>query len=308
MIQKKISIVIPCYNEEANLERISQEILHYMQNLTFEVIFVDDGSTDDSLPKIKKIIKQHPQFKFISFSRNFGHQAALRAGIVYSTGDCVISMDADLQHPPELILSLIEKWQNGSSIVSALRLPNKNESFFKKVTSQVYYSIINYIGNLDIQEGSSDFRLIDKQVAETIRNNPDLDLFLRGFISWLGFKQSYIVYTPSPRFSGTTKYSLKKMINLALSGITSFSIFPLVLSTYLGLVTSFGAFLYALYAIYVRFVTHRVIEGWTSVIISVLFIGGTILFILGIIGQYLGKIFFQIKGRPPYVIKDKSHV
>jgi glycosyltransferase involved in cell wall biosynthesis len=306
--QPLISIVIPCFNEDGNIQKLASTLNSVLQGCKFEVLFVDDGSSDQTLLRLKDLHTKQPNMRYLSFSRNFGHQAALRAGIQHALGAAVISMDADLQHPPELIPQMLETWRQGADIVSALRSPTTQETWFKKTTSKFYYRFLNQLGGLHIREGSSDFRLIDRKVADVIRHNPDLDLFLRGFVSWMGFRHSYINYSPAARFSGETKYSLKKMFQLALSGLTSFSVVPLIMATYLGLLSSVGAFVYFIYALYVRLITHQVIEGWTSVIISILFIGGMILFILGIMGQYLGKMFFQIKGRPAYIIREKTDV
>jgi dolichol-phosphate mannosyltransferase len=215
-------------------------------------------------------------------------------------------MDADLQHPPELIPVFIEKWKEGYHIVYTQREKSPSNSYFKNFSSSFFYKLMNWLSDVEFEEGTADFRLLDKQVVSLIRQSSETNLFLRGYINWLGFKRFKIVYKPNERFAGTTKYSLKKMVNLAISGITAFSIKPLQMAVYLGLTISLFAFLYALYAFYMYFFGQKVISGWTSVILSILFVGGAQLTILGIIGQYLGYALMQVKKRPDYIIQEKT--
>ena len=239
-------------------------------------------------------------------SKNFGHQHALKAGIDHCRGDCAISLDGDLQHPPSLIPTLIEKCEEGFEIVYTKRLEDDNLSFFKRLTSYLFYSILNKLSEIKLEQGAADFRLMDRKVIKVFKEITDHNLFIRGLVSWVGFNSYCIEYNPQIRHSGHSKYSLKKMLILALNGITSFSVKPLRFSTYVGLTSSSLSFIYAIYAAYKSLFTTDVISGWSSTIISILFIGGIQLFVLGIIGEYLGKLFIQSKGRPYYLIQETN--
>jgi glycosyltransferase involved in cell wall biosynthesis len=302
-----ISIIVPCYNEENNITEISQRIRDQMEQLDvdYELIFVDDGSIDNTAEIIKSLYIEEKRIKLISFSRNFGHQAAIIAGLNYCSGDCLIMMDADLQHPPELITKMIQKWKSGYDIVNTLREDSKNLSFFKRHTSKGYYKLINIISKTKIEAGSADFRLIDRKVIDSFNEIGEYSLFIRGMINWVGFSSTSIRYKPNERFSGKSKYSLKKMVSFALDGITSFSSAPLQISMVFGLFCSFLSFIYMIYALYTKFFTDQALEGWTSTIISILFIGGIQLISIGILGEYLSKIFYEVKKRPRYIINKK---
>ncbi len=302
----KLSIIIPCFNEESNIYPLYNEIFKYIKDLNTEIIFIDDGSSDKTLDNIKELANQHKKVKFISFSRNFGHQNALKAGYDSADGDCVISMDADMQHPPELITEMIRLWQKGYKIVSTKRMHDKSLGLIKRLTSKLFYKILNLFSEIKIESGAADFRLLDKQVVKELQQINEKFLFFRGLIPWLGFSQIQLEYIAAERFSGKTKYSFSKMLHFASDGITSFSVKPLKISIYLGFIIAFIAFLYILYAIYIAVFTNNAIAGWTSTIISVLFIGGIQLIMIGILGNYLGKLFMENKKRPNYIIKEKN--
>jgi len=307
MNELKISIVIPTFNEEGNIEILYQKIIESFELIAhsnFEIIYVNDGSSDSSLEKIKYLSQIDSRVKFISFSRNFGHQNALKAGLDYVDGNAVISMDADLQHPPELIPEMIRLWKEGNEVVYSIRKDGKELSFFKKMTSKLFYKMVNYLSDTKLEEGTADFRLLDRKVVNTLSNYNESNLFFRGIIPTLGFKQIGIPYHPHERFSGTTKYSFSKMLKFALTGITSSSAKPLYFSIYLGLFFAVIAFLYGIYAIYVSLFTNDAVLGWTSLIASILFIGGLQLIMMGIVGVYLGKLFTQSKNRPNYIIDE----
>ncbi len=308
LIHSLISVVVPCYNEEKVLDEFYKQVTQKLQAITtnYEIIFVNDGSKDNTQNIILTLSKLDSHIKFIEFSRNFGHQSALKAGLDLAKGDAVISMDSDLQHPPELLQTFIEKWQEGFEIVYTQRKSSKENSFFKNITSTFFYKILNYLSDTNFEDGIADFRLLDKKVIELIKQSKENNLFLRGYISWIGFKNYKIEYSPNARFAGTTKYSLKKMLSLAVNGITSFSIKPLRISVLAGSFISFLAFLYSMFSLYQYFFGNSVITGWTSVIISVLFIGGIQLIMLGIMGEYLGKLFEQTKQRPDYIITNTN--
>ena len=302
-----ISVVIPAYNESGNIKIIAQKISEEVGKTdTYEIIFVDDGSSDSTLDEIKEAAKNDGSVKYISFSRNFGHQRALKAGLDHASGDCVISMDADMQHPPELITELISKWREGYDVVYTVRKDIEDVGFFKRTTSRIFYKFINSISDVDIPLGAADFRLMDKIVVDEFKRFKENSLFIRGLVSWLGFKQTGIEYEPQNRYSGSTKYTLSKMVSFAVHGITSFSIVPLRVSIIFGLFISLCSFLYTAYALFTKFYIQTAIPGWTSILISVLFLGGIQLIFLGLIGEYLGKMFIEAKNRPNYVIKDKS--
>ena len=306
---KKISIVIPAHNEEGNISLIQQrirEVFSTLENYRFEIIFVNDGSRDNTQQKLEELANQFEEVKFIELSRNFGHQPAVKAGLEYATGNAVISMDADLQHPPELIRDLIRKWEEGFDIVFTVRTYPKQISRFKRKSSALYYKFLSLISDVNINEGGSDFRLMDSSVVDVVRNMNEADIFLRGLSNWMGFKQTGIPFTAGERATGQSSYNLKKMMKFAFTGITAFSVKPLYMAAYLGFL--FSAFAVVGYGIYVihSFVAKTEISGWASLIMTVVFFGGIQLIILGIIGIYLGKIFKQVKERPNYIIRSKN--
>lgn len=270
------------------------------------ILFVNDGSEDNTLPEIKKLSAEHKNVFYVSLSRNFGHQNAIKAGIDHADADAVITMDADLQHPPELIPDIIKYWEDGYDVVNTKRIDEGKGGLFKKITSSLFYRLINRLSYVKIESGAADFRLMDKKLVAELQKFNEQNLFLRGIIPWLGFRQCSIKYKPEKRQLGKTKYSVKKMFSFAISGITSFSIKPLRLSMIIGLTLSILAVVYMFYAIYINLFTDDAMPGWTSIIVSVLFIGGLQLLMLGIIGEYLGKLFIENKKRPNYIIGEKK--
>jgi len=310
MSQAQLSVVIPTFNEEGNIKLLYEQlkkVLELNSIIDFEIIFVDDGSVDDSLLKIIDLSEQDARIKFISFSKNFGHQYALKAGLDYAFGKMVVSMDADMQHPPQLIPTLINEWKNGNKIVYTIREKEEGLSLLKKWTSKGFYWLINILSEHPIIDGAADFRLLDQRVVEVLRTYHEKELFFRGLISGLGFKQKAVYFQPNKRFSGATKYSIKKMARLAIAGITSASAKPLYFSIYLGAFMAFLAFVYGVYAIWIEIFTDKAILGWTSIIASIVFIGGIQLIVMGIIGVYLAKVFKESKNRPLYII-DQTNI
>ena len=308
LIKNTLSIVIPTFNEEGNIELLYSKLIETLTPLELdelEFIFVDDGSQDRSLEIVKKLSIDDPRVKYISFSRNFGHQPALKAGLDHAQFAGVVSLDADLQHPVELIPEMIEKWKNGAEVVYTKR-KDVSLPWFKRTTSKLFYRIINTLSQIKLEDGVADFRLLDQKVIHALRAYKESNLFIRGIIPALGFKQESIDYTPNKRFAGETKYSFSKMIRFALTGITSLSAKPLYFSIYFGVFFAMLAFIYGLYAIYIFAFGHEAIPGWTSIIASILLIGGIQLIMIGIIGIYLGKVFAQSKGRPNYIIAEKN--
>lgn len=307
MKKARISIVIPCYNEEGNVRVIYDALTSSLPaQYTPTYIFVDDGSTDGTLAAIKKLARAHRAVQYISFTRNFGHQFALKAGLDFAEGDAVISLDSDMEHPPTLIPRMLALWEKGYKIVYTKRKPSRSIPLFKRLSSHWFYRFINALSDTKIEDGSADFRLMDRDVATFIRESHESTLFLRGMVMWSGYRATAIEYEPQKRHSGVSKYSYSRMLHFAADAITSFSIIPLRLATLLGLFMSFFTGLYGLYALIAYFTNWNVITGWPSVIISVLFIGGLQLLILGIIGEYIGKIFLETKQRPLYIVKEKT--
>jgi len=306
-IKKKLTVVIPVFNEQENVSAITAELQTVLADcINFEILFVDDGSSDQTLDAIKKICTKHDNVFYLSFSRNFGHQNALRAGLEASSGDVVISMDGDLQHPTSLLPVMIEKWKEGADIVFTTRKDTAETGVLKRNTAKFYYKIINWIAEIDLKQGSADFRLMDRKVVNALNRFSEKAIFYRGLISWLGFKQCDISYTPRVRVHGNSKYSLRKMFQLAVDGIISFSLFPLRLAAGCGFFLAFLSFLYVLYALYVKFFTEDAISGWVSIMAGIYFLGGIQLIFLGLFGEYIGKIFMEAKQRPNYIVADSN--
>jgi glycosyltransferase involved in cell wall biosynthesis len=299
----KISVVVPVYNEEDNLEYLVTSIIRSLVSFQYEIIFIDDGSVDSSVAIIKKLSKRNKAIHFLSFSRNFGHQAALRAGLLYAKGDAVISMDADMQHPPTLLPKLISKWQEGYEVVNTIRNDN-NTKFSKKVSSSVFYGIMNKLGDLNMEKGSADFRLLDRKVVAVINDQAELGLFLRGYINWIGFKQISVEYTPNKRHSGESKYSIRKMFTLAANGITQFSIKPLRVAFSLSLIAFIIAVVYSVYAVWVTLFTTAGVKGWASLVVLFVFLEGLQFLLIGLLGEYIGRTFMQTKGRPEFIVRE----
>jgi dolichol-phosphate mannosyltransferase len=291
------------------VQRLYQEIrvvLAQLQLEHYEFIFIDNSSSDASLHNIEALRAQDPKVHYLQFSRNFGHQHALKAGLDHARGAAVISLDADLQHPPALIADMLHHWRNGAEIVYTRRQDKQNVGFFKKMSAKAFYWLANRLSEVPIEEGTADFRLLDRKVVDAIKSFKESHLFLRGLIPTLGFKQVALDYEAAARHSGQSKYSFGKMLRFAINGITSSSAKPLYFSIYLGLFFAFLAFVYGCYAIYIAVFTNAAITGWTSLIASVLFIGGIQMILIGIVGIYLGKLFVQSKQRPTYIIKTET--
>lgn len=306
-MKKLVSIVIPAYNEAENVFVIAESIKSVFSSLNYnyEIILVDDGSADHTLEKIKEYTINSPNVFYLEFSKNFGHQLAVKAGMDNAFGDCVISMDCDMQHPPEIIPQMLLKWEEGFEVVYTIREEDKNLPKRKRNSSSLFYKTLNWLSDIDLEPGAADFRLLDQKVVSVFRNFHENEPFLRGLVKWLGFKQFAIRYNPAARFSGTSKYTVKKMLQLALHGVTSFSIKPLYTAVYLGFILSFASVLYIPYILY-AFLNHVEVSGWASVIMTIVFFGGLQLIILGIIGIYVGKMFMQTKNRPNYIIRSTN--
>src|SRR5476651_41449 len=305
-MKKKISVVIPSFNEEGNIEHLANRLLvaiKALSNYDYEIIFIDDGSSDGTLEKLKGLTLIDSHIFYLELSRNFGHQNALKAGYDFATGDCIISMDGDMQHQPEIIGQFVEKWEEGFDVVYSCREYTDDATIFKTKTSDIFYTMINSLSDTKLEKGTADFRLIDRKVANVLVQLNENGLFMRGLIKWLGFKQYAIHYQADARFSGKSKYTIKKMVRFAVEGITAFSVKPLNIAIGIGAFFSFMSLLYIPYIAWTLIYGHEA-PGWASVLASVVFFGGMNLMVLGIIGLYLGKMFMQAKQRPNYIIRS----
>lgn len=306
-MSKLVSIVIPAHNEEENIIVIVNRIEKVFETLPyrFEILVVDDGGTDKTLQVIEQLAKEKNNFFYIEFSRNFGHQPALKAGLDHARGDCAISLDADLQHPPELFKQMLEKWEEGYDIVYTRRKEDKSLPLKKRKTSAYFYKLLNSLSDIEIEPGTADFRLLDRKAMNIFKSFTENDLFIRGLVRWIGFRQYPIDYIPEARFAGASKYSVSKMRKLAIQGVTSLSTKPLHVAVYMGFFFSFLSLLYIPYVLY-AFYCGKHVNGWASIIITVVFFGGLQLIILGIIGTYIGKMFMQTKSRPNYIVRSTN--
>lgn len=304
----ELSIIIPVYNEEGNLLKLLERLVKVTDtlNVSHEFIFINDGSTDASLSTLMLLAENNPNVKYINFSRNFGHQIAVSAGIDHCNGNSIVIIDADLQDPPELILDLYAKMKEGFQVVYARRRSRSGESALKKFTAKMFYRILAKITNVKIPVDTGDFRIMDRKIVNVLRQMPEQHKFLRAQIAWAGFKQSYVLYDRDQRNSGETAYTYRKMIRFALDGITGFSNLPLKFATVAGFIVSGITFLISLYALYARFVSKDFVPGWTSLILAVLFIGGVQLISIGIIGEYMSRLSTDVRKRPLYVIQSEN--
>jgi len=303
----EVSIVIPAFNEDENILKLYKEILKVLSplNLKWEIIFSDDGSNDKTWDIIKSLCKQDKNIKGLRLSRNFGHQYALFAGLCNAEGSAIISMDADLQHPPELIPKLLSEWKKGNKVVQTIREPHKT-GFIKKTTSALFYKIFSFLSSVKIESGMADFRLLDRQVLDNIIKFREEGLFLRGIVNWVGFPSSNVEFQCQERYYGKSKYTLKKMTKLATSGITSFSIVPLRIGILLGIFTSLIAFGELVYAIFAKIVMNTTVPGWASAVSIISFLFGILFILLGLIGEYIGKITVEVRTRPRFIIKEHT--
>ncbi len=302
---KLLSIVVPVYNEEeviqASYERL-KKVARSLAPLDYELIFVDDGSQDRSFPKLINLAGSDPRVRIVKFSRNFGHQIAITAGIDIARGDAVVVIDADLQDPPEVIRQFVEKWEEGYDVVYGVRETREGESRMKLLTASLFYRVLKKLININIPIDVGDFRLMSRPVVDQFKQIRERDRFVRGLVSWIGFKQIGVPYPRDKRYAGETKYPYRKMLKFALDGITSFSMVPLKMATWLGYSASLIAFLYACSAL-VQKVLGYTVQGWATIVVFVLFLGGVQLICLGIMGEYIGRIFNETKQRPLYIVE-----
>jgi dolichol-phosphate mannosyltransferase len=303
-----VSIVVPCYNEEAVLGTLHSRLnsmFESVETTTFEIIFADDGSCDQTPEILRQLQTSDSRVRVVSLSRNFGHQIAVTAGLEHARGDAVVIIDADLQDPPELIPEMIARWRDGYHVVYGMRTDRSGESAFKLQTAKLFYRLINRLSKVQIPIDVGDFRLMDRRVVDVLLSMPERDRFLRGMISWIGFRQVAVKYARAERPAGQSKYPLFKMLQFAADGVLSFSLTPLRLALWVGFLSIGLAFAGILYALIIRLYTKDWIRGWASIFTAVLFIGGAQLVTLGIIGEYIGRIYAEVKRRPLYVVQER---
>ncbi len=301
-----ISIIAPVFNEIESLEAFHKEINRVMtkSRLTWELVLVDDGSRDGSIELIRKLAKKDAHVRPVIFARNFGHQIAVTAGLDYCRGKAAVVIDADLQDPPEVILELVRKWREGFQVVYAVRSEREGESWFKRTTASLFYRIVYRITEIKIPLDSGDFRLLDRAVVDVMCEMPERNRFLRGMATWVGFKQVGVPYKRAARFAGETKYPLRKMLKLAINAVTSFSYFPLQLATYVGFIAAGLSILAIPVVIILRLTGSLQLIGQATTLVAVLFLGGVQLISLGILGEYIGRIYDEVKGRPLYIVSE----
>lgn len=302
-----LSIVVPVYNEEACVDEMLRRLEAVLAGLEtdYEIIFVNDGSKDGTLAALRRVSENDERVRYISFSRNFGHQFALSAGIDHARGDAVVSLDGDLQHPPEMIPEMVEQWRNGYDVVYTVREENRGHAI-KEFWSRGFYWLMRVLTGVQVPTGGADFRLLDKRVADVLRECREQYVFVRGLVPWLGFKRKGLTYKAAERFGGATNYSIRRMLSFALDGVFSFSIVPLRMISFLGAVTIALGFVYGLYSVAVRLFSDQAVSGWTSLVVVVLVFSGTQLLSLGILSEYVGRIYEEVKQRPRYIIESKS--
>jgi len=302
-----VSLVVPVFNEAevigAFYERASQA-LRALDGLDYELVFVDDGSRDDSYAKLTAFAATDPHVRVLKFSRNFGHQIAISAGLDHARGDCVVIIDADLQDPPEVVSSMVEQWRQGFDVVYGVRSDRAGETRVKLVTASFFYRLLGRITNIHIPANVGDFRLVSRRVVDQLRGLREKDRFVRGLVSWVGFKQTGVTYRRDARYAGETKYPFRKMLKFSVDGITSFSTLPLKFATWMGYAAAVLAVLYLL-SVFVQKLLGYTVEGWATIMVAMLFIGSVQLICLGILGEYLGRIFNEVKPRPMYIIEEQ---
>jgi glycosyltransferase involved in cell wall biosynthesis len=302
----ELSIVVPLHNEESNVDYLFkrlEDVLHQLE-LSYEIVCVNDGSRDDTLNQLIRHHQRNSSIKVVNLSRNFGKEVALTAAIDYATGNAIVPIDADLQDPPELIQDLVQQWHQGYDVVYAVRRSRQGESWLKRLTAGAFYRIISRMSRVSIPRDTGDFRLLDRKVVEALKSMPERTRFMKGLFAWVGFKQTAIYYERAPRYKGKTSWNYWKLWNLALDGITSFSLFPLKVWSYVGVIISLLGFLYATFLIIRTVIFGIDVPGYASLMVAVLFVGGIQLITLGIIGEYLGRVYEEVKQRPLYLVND----
>lgn len=301
-----LSIVVPVYNEEANIKKFYSSVKEVLNTLPYEqeIIFVDDGSSDNSATMLRHIAAEDAAVKVLLLARNFGHQLALTCGLDHAKGDAVITMDGDMQHPPELIPEMVRLWEEGHDVVRTIRDSTEDASWAKSFTSKYYYKLMNKMANVPIVEGGSDFRLMNRKALDTLLQFREHGRFLRGIVGAIGYNQGEIHFVAPPRFAGKSKFSVRKMLHFALDGIAAFSNVPLRAALYIGLMSGILSIIMILHILFVHFFTDSAVSGWATLGVSIFFLGGVQLVCIGMIGEYVGRVFQEVKHRPLYWIRD----
>lgn len=303
-----LSVVVPCYNEDAVILETYRRLiieLEQIPNLSLEFVFVDDGSRDATPRLLAEIQRSDARVRVVAFSRNFGHQIAVTAGLEHASGDGVVVIDADLQDPPGVIRVMVERWRSGVDVAYGIRSERDGETAFKLWTAKAFYRAINCMSDVPIPLDTGDFRLLDRKVVDALLSMPERDRFVRGMVSWVGFRQEAVPYRRAARYAGTTKYPLSKMIAFAIDGVLSFSLVPLRIATYIGFGAAAIAVVLVFYALGIRLLTDRWVTGWTGLFIGLMFIGGVQLVALGVMGEYLGRVYGEVKRRPLYLVRER---
>ncbi|MCL2078654.1 MAG: glycosyltransferase family 2 protein [Oscillospiraceae bacterium] len=304
--QPVYSVVIPAYNEQEVITETYNRLTNVMSGIgePYELVFVNDGSRDLTAQIIADFCRSDKSVRLINFSRNFGHMPAISAGMEHARGEAIFIIDADLQDPPEVFPQMAAKWKEGYHVVYGKRAKRKGESIFKRVTAKVFYRFLRSMTTVDLPADTGEFRLIDRKVCDAVNKMPEKNRYIRGMVGWVGFKQIAVDYVREERFAGVTKYPLRKMMKFAMDAITSFSYKPLKLATMIGFIISLLSFVYIIIAMYQRFFTDQTVEGWASIIAAVLFTQGIVLMILGLMGEYIGRIYTEIQNRPNYIVQE----
>lgn len=303
---KTVSLVVPVFNEEQVLDAFHERAtraLAALEGMSYEILFVDDGSQDGSFARLAAFAAANPRIRVLKFSRNFGHQIAISAGIDHAKGDCVVILDADLQDPPEVVAEMVAKWREGFDVVYGVRSDRAGETPVKLATATMFYRLLGRLTNVHIPANVGDFRLISRRVVDHLKQLREKDRFVRGLVSWIGFPQTGIVYKRDARYAGETKYPFRKMLTFAFDGITSFSTLPLKLATWTGYIAAILAVMYLL-SVFVQKLLGYTVDGWATIMVAMLFLGAVQLICLGILGEYLGRVFNEVKPRPMYIIEE----
>jgi dolichol-phosphate mannosyltransferase len=310
MARPTLSLVLPVFNEAEVIPELHEALQNFLKELATEteVIFVDDGSKDGTFDLLKDLALKDARYRILSFSRNFGHQAAITAGVDHARGEAVVVMDADLQDPPAVVLEMMKMWRDGFDVVYAKRRSRAGETIFKKITAKIFYRLFAAMIPIEVPLDTGDFRLMSRRVVLTLRALRETHRFVRGMVSWVGFKQTAVLYDRPARVAGETKYPLRKMLRFAIDGITSFSILPLRFSTYLGMTMSVLSVAYALWAVIVHFVLKQTVAGWTATVVLIALLASVQLLMIGILGEYVGRIYEAVKLRPLYIVRDRVNL
>lgn len=304
------SLVLPVFNEEETIPELHQRLAAFLSRFeeSWEVVFVDDGSTDRSLPLLRELAAQNPHYKILSFGRNFGHQIAITAGLDVADGDAVVVMDADLQDPPEVVADMVQKFREGFDVVYGVRTQRHGESLFKRATAAIFYRLLRSMLGFEVPVDTGDFRLMSRQVVLTLRSLRERHRFVRGMVAWVGFRQTRVQYERPARFAGETKYPLSKMVRFAIDGITSFSIIPVRVATFLGVLTGLLAVGIGFWALYQKLIGGTVVLGWTTIMMLVALCSSAQLLMTGVLGEYIGRVYEEVKRRPLYTVAERVNL